>query len=388
MKFGAFKVLHLISNIRNHLIILLLLVSSYVVDAQKFKENFVDSTDHAFDISTWLSQAYGFFPVVGLITEPATGYGAAFGLIHLNKKKELNFEGKPGPPDISAVGGAITENGTWAAILAHKAYWKQDRIRFTGVAGYLSPNLAIYRDGPLGNTLKFGFNLKGPLFIPSLSFRIKESKSFLGARYIFMKNTVSFDLPIEGVPIKPNDIESTLSGLGVLYTLDSRDNTFTPNKGIYSDVSFLVYDNFLGSDMEFLRLDSYIIGFKPVGNRLIIGGRFDYRAAFNEPPFYSLPFITLRGVPAFRYQGKQLLVLETEERWDFSNRWSLVAFAGGGKGFEDLKSFNQEDWAYSLGGGFRYLLAKKFNIYSGIDVARGPEEWAFYIQFGHYWNTL
>ena len=82
------------------------------------------------------------------------------------------------------------------------------------------------------------------------------------------------------------------------------------------------------------------------------------------------------------------MVFETEERWDFSNRWSIVAFVGAGKGFENLKSFDLGDWTYSLGGGIRYLLAKKFNIYSGIDVAREPEEWVFYIQFGHYWNNL
>ena len=370
------------------LFLIFCLLSIYSIQAQKFKENFIDSTDNALDLSTWLSQAYGFFPVATLITEPAIGYGAAFGLIHLSKKKELNFEGKPVPPNISVAGGAITENGTWAGVLLHQAYWKKDRIRFRGVAGYLSPNLVIYRDGPFGGELKFGFNLHGPLFIPSLSFRIKNSKSFLGAQYVFMKNTVSFDLPIEGIPINPIQTESTLSGLGILYTYDSRDNTFTPNRGFNSNVTLLMFDDFLGSNQDFLRLDSYAVGFEPIGNKLIIGGRFDYRAAFNEPPFYALPFVNLRGVPAFRYQGKQLMVLETEERWDFSKRWSLVAFAGGGKGFENLQSFDQEDWAYSLGGGLRYFLARKFNIYSGIDVARGPEEWAFYIQFGHYWNYL
>jgi outer membrane protein assembly factor BamA len=310
------------------------------------------------------------------------------GLVYLSKKKGLNFEGKPIPPDLSVVGGAFTENGTWAGILVHQAYWKQDRIRFMGVTGYLSPNLAIYREGPLGDTKKFGFNLRGPLFMPSLSFRIKNSNSFLGANYVFMNNSVTFDLPIEDVPVERDDLKSTLSGLGILYMFDSRDNTFTPNKGIYSNVSVVLYDNIFGSSQEYTRLDSYIVGFQPLGNRFILGGRFDYRAAFNDPPFYALPFADLRGVPAFRYQGRQLLILETEERWDFSNRWSLTAFAGVGKGFENLQNFDEEDWAYSLGGGFRYLMARKFNIYTGIDIARGPEDWAFYIQFGHYWNRL
>jgi hypothetical protein len=39
-----------------------------------------------------------------------------------------------------------------------------------------------------------------------------------------------------------------------------------------------------------------------------------------------------------------------------------------------------------MGGGFRYLIARAFGIRTGIDIARGPEEWAWYIIFGHNWN--
>lgn len=59
---------------------------------------------------------------------------------------------------------------------------------------------------------------------------------------------------------------------------------------------------------------------------------------FESIVVYSLPFVSLRGVPAFRYQDK-LMVLETEERWNFSRRWSLVAFEGGGKRFYDHPFF-------------------------------------------------
>lgn len=376
------------------LFILLIYVTFSAFDATAqekksgFKTQFVDSVDNAFDMSEWLTQIYGFVPVVGIITEPATGYGVAGGLVFLQKKKKPGFNGKPIPPDISVLGGAYTENGTWAGVLAHKGYWKQDRIRFTGAVGYMSPNLAIYSDGIIGETIEFGFNLKGPLFYTGISHRIKESNSLLGFQYLYMDNIVSFDVPFEELPVEPRELESTLSGLGILYTYDSRDNTFTPNKGIYSKVSTFLYDEILGSSEEYFRIDSHIVGFKPISKKLIIGGRFDYRAAFKSPPFYALPYVPLRGVPVFRYQGDQLIVLETEERWDVTNRWSLTAFAGVGKGFENLDNFNQEDWAYSLGGGFRYLLAKSFKLYTGIDIARGPEDWAFYIQFGHYWNTL
>ncbi len=40
------------------LVLALLFLVSITVNAQKFKENFVDSTDNALDISKWLSQVY------------------------------------------------------------------------------------------------------------------------------------------------------------------------------------------------------------------------------------------------------------------------------------------------------------------------------------------
>jgi hypothetical protein len=38
------------------------------------------------------------------------------------------------------------------------------------------------------------------------------------------------------------------------------------------------------------------------------------------------------------------------------------------------------------GGGIRYLLARKFGLHYGVDVARGPEDWAIYFQFGSAWS--
>ena len=38
------------------------------------------------------------------------------------------------------------------------------------------------------------------------------------------------------------------------------------------------------------------------------------------------------------------------------------------------------------GVGFRYLIARKLGLYSGIDVARGPETTALYLQVGSAWR--
>jgi hypothetical protein len=374
-------------------LVLLVFYASQSVNAQKmekeklsFKDQFVDSTDNAFDVSAWMSQVYGFFPLVTIITEPATGFGLSGGLIHIKRHKKTKDDGSPIPPDLSLIGGLYTESGTWGVIAFHRGHWKKDKIRFDGALGYLSANLNVYRQAPIGsNVLKIGFNIEGPVFVPAFRFRIKDSRSFVGVEYTLLDLNVTFDLPFDQLPEDLASFSATLSGLGGLYTWDSRDNTFTPNRGMYANSSWTYYDELIGSDYDYTRIDSYWLGFSDFLNNTVLGMRVDYRVALNDPPFYSLPFVVLRGVPAYRYQGQHVLVLETEERWDFSRRWSLAGFAGVGMSFQGPST---SETAYSLGGGIRYHLARIFNIYSGVDVARGPEQWAVYIQFGHYWNSL
>jgi hypothetical protein len=47
--------------------------------------------------------------------------------------------------------------------------------------------------------------------------------------------------------------------------------------------------------------------------------------------------------------------------------------------------FADADWAWSYGTGFRYLLARKFKLRTGIDIVHGPGTWAYYIVFGGNW---
>jgi hypothetical protein len=93
----------------------------------------------------------------------------------------------------------------------------------------------------------------------------------------------------------------------------------------------------------------------------------------------------MRGIPVMRYQGSNTVLSETEWRWDFSYRHSLVGFGGAAKAIADGDSFQDSSWRVSGGAGYRYLLARKLKLRAGIDIARGPEDWAYYIVFGANW---
>ena len=86
-----------------------------------------------------------------------------------------------------------------------------------------------------------------------------------------------------------------------------------------------------------------------------------------------------------RYQGETVITAEAEYLWGITPRWTLVFFGGVGK-TEDISIFPGEGETVGAGGlGFRYRLARKMGMQAGIDVARGPEDTAFYLTMGSAW---
>src|SRR5688500_11639905 len=75
------------------------------------------------DVSNFLDKAYGFLPIAAPITEPAVGYGAFVGLTFIDKPEGQAAAGF-GRPNITAVGGLATDNGTWGLIAGDVRQWK------------------------------------------------------------------------------------------------------------------------------------------------------------------------------------------------------------------------------------------------------------------------
>jgi hypothetical protein len=352
------------------------------------KEMFVDTTDNAFDVGNWMLNYNGFFPLISIITEPAVDNGIGMGLLFLKQDKDALAEGKHVAPTIYGIGGLYTFNNSWGVVGFYSGVWKQDKIRYIGALGYTSVNLNYYRTIFTGDELKLSFNLKGLLFLQEIAFRLKDSRYFVGGKYTYFNYKAKFNLPELPIDIPDPERDGSIGGIGPIIYYDNRDFTMTPNKGIRWYLQYAYNDSWLGSDFKYNRVDAYGTVFFDVIPKLVMGFRADFRFIWDDYPFFTAPYVILRGIPALRYQEKMVTVLETEERWDFARRWSLVGFAGIGKAFSNEKAFKDYTTAWSVGTGFRYKLARLLNIYWGVDVARGNEEWAFYLQLGHYWNNL
>ena len=177
-----------------------------------------------------------------------------------------------------------------------------------------------------------------------------------------------------------------IDGLGLVGQYENLDNTVTPNRGLRAEITATNYGEAWGGDSEFNKYRARTNFWIPASDNWIWGFRIDGEAIDgDDAPFYEYPFINMRGIPVMRYQGEETLVGETEVRWDFTPRWSAIGFVGVGTARSD-RGAGEAETVVSKGFGFRYLMARRFGMRGGIDLAWGPEDFAWYLQIGYAWS--
>jgi len=338
------------------------------------------------DISDFLDTKLGFLPIARPITEPAVGYGAAGGLMFISKPLGQAAQGL-GRPNITGVGGFGTANGSWGVFGFDLRYWAKDRVQTLAGAVYASVNLDYYGIGndSVLHERPLRYNLQPIGGAGMAKYRFGESRLWAGLGYAFASTRVSFDAPASTPHLPDYERRSNIGLLLSLLTFDTRDNFFTPVRGVFLEGSLQLAATWLGADQNFERLNFTAIQYLPLAQRCYFGLRGDFGASFGNAPFYVRPSIGLRGVPAMRYMGEEIAQLEAELRWQFYGRWSLLGFAGGGDAWNHFEHGDDAQGVLSGGGGFRYELARRYGIHMGVDVAFSRETTAVYLQVGSAW---
>lgn len=357
--------------------------------SERKKFSLRDSEDNAIDLSSYLIDFKGVMPVPIIITEPATGYGGGAALIYFHNRK-TKYKSYVAP-DLTGVAGFGTQNKTWGAAAFHTHTFGENRVRTT--TAFILPKLRYDYYGNNSELLS-----KNPVTVKLNSWgifqqaqvRLAESKFYAGLAYMYFKSNVSLDTipgkPLLNLILKQLNTNSVISTLKPMIVYDSRDNNFTPTKGINSELSISHSAKWLGSDDSYSTLNTNFYGYFPVSPKLFSGWRFNGSFMLGDGPFYAYPFVSLRGIPAMRYQSDNVIVVETEWRYNFYKRWSVLGFSGAGKAFKDANTFIDIDFTYTIGTGFRYKLARLFGLHSGLDFAMGNgKDFAFYVVFGSSW---
>ena len=366
-------------------------------------EYFKDPETGDFDASNYLANApLGFLPVPSIITEPATGTGFALGAVFFHEsdeqKQQRVSKGALLPPNVTIAGGGYTENGSWGGGLVQLGFWRKDTIRYRGYLLYPDVNLDFYSLPSTGELPKpIELNIVGPFVANSLLFRLPDSNWFTGPRQIYgnVETRLASGLP-DIVPPPVADYlddqinnEVTTSGLGWVVEFDSTDNPFNPAEGYNVRANYTWYRDGFGSDVDYDAYQLTTLGYWKLGRQFQLGLRGDYQGVDaddnNRLPSYVPPAVNLRGVPAARYQGLRVLTFEAQLDYNITPRWKIGVFGGLAKTADSFDELDNGEAIDSIGTGVRYLIAKRYGFAMGIDIARGPEETAWYIKAGSNW---
>lgn len=374
---------------RKYLLLLVFCFGTLFAFGQK-NISFKDSLDHKFDLSDWVLKANGFIPIPYVITEPALGnFGGALFTVFIdqNTPYQDSIDAKlvttHVKPNIYGGGGGYTANNSWFAGGLASGVIKKWRANYRVATAYADLNLSFYQEFPTIGEQSFEFNIRTLPIMGQLVKQIGRSPWYVGLDYLFLKTELGNQNPNYNSPKEANSIVSKMS---LLVDYDSRDNIFTPNSGFRWNTLLGSSSEIIGSDYNYTSINSAAFWYLPVSKNMVSGFRAEYQQVFGDVPFYMKPYVNMRGIPVMRYQGDIIALAETEWRWDFTPRYSLVAFGGAAKALPENSSFQEEPWRVSGGMGGRYLIARKLKLRMGLDIAHGPEDWAYYIVFGTNWN--
>jgi len=381
-----------------YVLVFLLLLSTSAVSAQEIEGNNTSSAffskEGEFDVSGYLSEAYGFLPVPILITEPAIGYGGGAAIVFLHDK----FVGRKGasgrniPPSMSGVIFAATENETKIAGAFHVGYYMEDTLRTQTFVMATNININFYT----AQNRAIFMNLETPVAYQSLKKRVYESDVFLGLSYLYASTELSLNQIADKDVLLPT-LKSTNAALGLIFDYDTRDNALSPNKGMLFNARANLFDESVGSDNDFQKYFLQELLYVPLTPKINLDHRFIYDSIKgDDAPFYMYPAVNMRGVPALRYQGENVALYEAQLSYAFTKRWTGVLFGGVSRAYGATSSlsiapelsFSDAPTVVSKGLGFRYLIAEKFGLRVGVDIAKSNEDSAFYIQFGTAWMGL
>ena len=346
-------------------------------------------SDGAFDISNFLSTRTGFLPLAVPITEPAVGYGLGVGLTFFHERPPV----VPGPggqtrtilPTSTILVGATTENETWAAGVGHLHVWDAGRIRYLGGAGFASLNLDWFGRSDALNGRSISYNNELFFLQQQVTFQLGDSNVFVGPYHRFFSTHSDFAFTTLDSGIPSAELDSNTSGVGVELIYDSRDQPFSPTRGIRASLGYSHQAEWLGGDFNYGKLLAYGITYLPLRDDLVLALHVDGAFNIGDAPYYDLPMIVTRGIPIGRFVDNNAVLAEAELRWDLSRRWSLVGFGGVGRVADSLDELLDADDHPAGGAGFRYLIAEQYGLRLGVDVAYGDDDWAIYIGVGTGW---
>lgn len=287
------------------------------------------------------------------------------------------------PPSLIGAFAMAAENGSYAYGAGTYLHLFDDKLRIKAGAAHIDIRYRFYGIGNEIDFLDIDILQKGPAYFLTGSWNVwKKLYVGLGYRRGSVDTRVRFDV---STPFFDPSFSIDLGGFSIPIEIDSRDHEQFPRNGWHIVGQTVLYRESVGSDFE---ADTYKLSvnhYFPMRDADVLATRLVMKSADEDVPFFLLSTFggktDLRGYPSGRYRDETMYALQTEYRWQFSDRWVFTGFAGVGEVAESFSRMGR-NFLPAAGIGARFVLSAKHKVGLSFDAAKGKDGTELYFGVG------
>lgn len=186
---------------------------------------------------------------------------------------------------------------------------------------------------------------------------------------------------------------SSIGKIGIGTILDSRDDEFSPAKGIQYEAGFNIAPSIFGFDFSYSEVAIDLRQYVTLFSDVVFANRVKYDHIFGDAPFWAMPIIGnndgLRGYYLNRFRGDSSILSMTEIRtwlfsvWNDQIRVGSHLFWDTGRVYSNFDSNAFfEEWKHSVGFGFVFTFFHP-NLILRSDFGFSDEAFRFYFGTGY-----
>lgn len=329
------------------------------------------------DIDTTRKSSFMPIPVLGYSQET----GAQFGLgglfaTFMDRKDTTNRSS-----NFSLLSSVSTKKQYYVS-LRGDIYTSKNKFHLIGDLTFKRTPFNFYG---IGNKTRHANEIK--LLEDQFKILLEGEKSFIPNTYtgvsMGFENYKYTDRTPGGIFTSNPDIRGKRGGnvfyIGVSQSYDTRNSNNYPTKGLFARLTYQFAPTFLTStDLNISQIKLTVSNFWTLANHLVLGVNGFYNTVqSSKTPFYLLPQLgndeMMRGYYRGRFRDENLITVQSELRYRFTNRFGLVAFAGAGRVFSN-GDFSLKYFKPTYGGGARYFFdpAKGLSVRLDYGVGEKP----------------
>ncbi len=326
-----------------------------------------------------------FYPTLAYAPETSFEFGVSALLLYQAKNDTLNRLS-----EVNAFSFVTLESqyGIW---IDNALYGDKDNWFFLGRSRWQKFPLLYYGTGP-DTKGDYPAIVEGNyLLLRQRALRKIIPNLFAGPEIDFQKlYNASFGQPAEIVyPLPVGSEGSSNLGLGLALVYDNRHNVLNVRKGLFAELSFLDYNDNFGSSFDFRSVNLDLRSYRALQKNHVFAWQVAGNFITGNIPFNQLALMggdmIMRGYYQGRYRDRNLLASQAEYRilpFSFSRKFGAVLFAGAAAVAPKIGEFNLKQVRLAGGGGLRYLLFAKKDIFLRMDIGFTREGTGIYLFTG------